>query len=79
MHESALPYLCFEFEGVVYACTRLFFGFSLAPLIFTKTVRLLVDLCAKLGIELISYIDDFLCSANKEFAKEKSSLTKWLV
>jgi hypothetical protein len=41
-----IPYLCFEFEGKVYACTRLFFGFSLAPLVFTKTVRMLVDLCA---------------------------------
>lgn len=79
IHSDSIPYLCFEFEGKVYACTRLFFGFSLAPLVFTKTVRMLVDLCAKLGIKLIYYIDEFLCSSNKVFAKEQSALTKWML
>lgn len=46
---------------------------------FTKTVRMLVDLCAKLGIKLIYYIDEFLCSSNKVFAKEQSALTKWML
>jgi hypothetical protein len=36
MHSDSIPYLWIEFEGKVYACTRLFFGFSLAPLVLAK-------------------------------------------
>lgn len=65
MHPKSRPHLCFQWRGVYYRSNVLPFGLSLAPWVFTKTLRPLVRYCRSLGISVVAYLDDFLWSAGK--------------
>lgn len=60
IHESSRKHLCIRWRGVCYQYNVLPFGLSLAPWIFTKTLRPIIGFCRKLGIAVTAYLDDFL-------------------
>lgn len=64
MHPDSRPYLCFEWEGLTYCMNVLPFGLSLAPYIFTKTLRPVVSFVRSLDVTVLAYLDDFLWSAD---------------
>ena len=59
MHSEAAKFLGFRFQGRMYRYMVLPFGLKTAPAIFTKVVREMVKALRKMGVHLISYIDDF--------------------
>ena len=60
MHESAIPWLGFQWEGRFYAYKVLPFGLSISPLVFSKIMRSIVSHLRQLGHRLLVYLDDFI-------------------
>jgi hypothetical protein len=58
MHESAWPYLGFQWNGKYYVFTSAPFGLATVPWAFTLLVRSVLDHCRRLGHRCTSYIDD---------------------
>lgn len=79
MDEEAVPYLCFEFAGKVYASLVLIFGLNLAPGVFHKVMREVVRFLRILGISVLNYLDDFLFSARKERIAALVQFIRWLL
>ena len=66
IHNTHKQYLRFNFQERVFNCLP--FGLSLAPWVFTKTLK---PALALLGVRLIAYIDDILILAEtKEMAQD---------
>ena len=51
--------LCFVWEGNLYEFLCLCFGLGLAPLIFTKLVKVAIALLCRLNIRLIIFLDKY--------------------
>lgn len=65
------PYLAFIWQGRTWMFTRLCFGLSPAPRIFTKILKPLLKWLRDLGVKLVAYIDDFwLSHASKNRCRE---------
>lgn len=79
MDEEAIPYLCFEFAGKVYASLVLIFGLNLAPGIFHKVMRELVRFLRTLGISVLNYLDDFLFSESWAAVDKLVQFVRWLL
>lgn len=79
MDEDAIPYLCFEFGGKVYASLVLIFGLNLAPGLFHKVMRELVRFLRTLGVSVLNYLDDFLFSERREAAEALVEFVRWLL
>ncbi len=60
MHNSALPYLGFEWQGKYYVFRVLPFGLAISPLVFTKIMRSVVSHLRQLGHRIMVYLDDFI-------------------
>lgn len=60
IHESHRKYLRFRYEGILYEFTCLPFGLNVAPYIFTKLLKPLVELMRKKGYLSVIYLDDIL-------------------
>ena len=58
MHESAQPFLGFEWAGEYFCYTVLPFGLSTAPRIFTMVLKTPVTLLRSMGCKLMAYLDD---------------------
>ena len=65
MHEDAWPYMVWKHRNKYYCSTILTFGYNQAPLIFHKTMRVIVSFCRTLGISVLNYLDDFLWSCKR--------------
>jgi hypothetical protein len=65
MHASSRPYLCFRWRGKTYTMNVLPFGLSLAPFVFTKLLRQVINFCRAHNVSVVAYLDDFLW-ADKE-------------
>lgn len=76
MHESSRKFLGFEFNSKFYEFCVLPFGLSLAPFIFTKVTRQLIQFWREQGIRVLGYIDDFLfvASSREEAIKLRSQI-----
>ena len=66
IHTSQREYLRFKFQDKVYQFNCLPFGLSVAPWVFTKTLRPAIALLRELGERLIAYIDDILILAESK-------------
>ncbi len=53
-------YFGMQFDDETYMCTALPFGFSAAPVVFSKVMRELVKWWRSQGIRVLPYMDDFL-------------------
>ena len=74
LHQSALPYFIFQFEGELYQFTRLPFGLSSAPRICTMLLSVLQHELHHCGVSrLVRYLDDFL-PIEHDFASAQRSL-----
>lgn len=60
IHPSDWDLLAFEYNGQVFVHTALPFGISVAPFLFTKVVKVMVNHWRALGIRVFHFIDDFL-------------------
>lgn len=60
IHQDYQKYLQFRWEGKTYQFLSLPFGISIAPLIFTKLMKVPISYLRRLGIRLIIYLDDIL-------------------
>ena len=69
IHTSQREYLRFKFQDKVYQFNCLPFGLSVAPWVFTKTLRPAIALLRELGERLIAYIDDILILAESKEEK----------
>ena len=63
IHNDSKKYLRFEFRGQLFQFTCLPFGLNISPLIFTKLIRVVVNLLRKRGSKSIAYLDNLLCIA----------------
>ncbi|KAK3754777.1 hypothetical protein QZH41_019696, partial [Actinostola sp. cb2023] len=54
----------FQFLGKTYQITCLPFGLSSAPRIYTKVLKPVVGTLRKMGVHLVSYLDDMLIMNN---------------
>ena len=63
IHVRSRKFIQFAFQNHYYQFTCLPFGLSVAPWVFTKTLRPLAAVLRELGIRLITYIDDILIMA----------------
>lgn len=68
VHESSRKYLRFMFRDTLYEFTCLPFGLNIAPWLFTKIIKPVVNSLRKKGFYLVVYLDDFLCIGST-FAK----------
>ena len=66
LHPDMWEYMCFEWEGVVYAFVQLPFGCAPACWVFTKMIKVMVAYWRGSGHKVISYIDDGLGGAGSE-------------
>ena len=62
LHPDAQPYLCWEYDGIIYRPTVIVFGVSPAPQVFTKIMRPWMSLCRSVRVKLMGMIDDYLFS-----------------
>ena len=72
VHPTSRRYLGFQIDGMYFQCAALPFGLNLAPLVFTKFMRVLVRLWRSRGWAVLPYLDDFLfgfdCEADAKAA-----------
>jgi len=59
LREEDQPFLAFTTLGRVFVPLTMPFGMSLAPYMWTKVMRALVQFLQALGFRIISYVDDF--------------------
>jgi len=59
LREEDQPFLAFTTLGRVFVPLTMPFGMSLAPYMWTKVMRALVQFLRALGFRIISYVDDF--------------------
>ena len=72
--------LRFTFQEESYKFTCLPFSLSLAPWVFTKTLKLAVGLLRELGIQMVCYIDDMLILAeSRSIAQDQVSGVVYLL
>jgi ribonuclease HI len=65
VEEDLQPFLSFEFMNQFYCYVSMPFGLKCAPRVFTLLMRKVVDhLRAKLGVRMITYMDDLLILGN---------------
>jgi hypothetical protein len=76
MHESSIPYMCWKHKNQIIAPTVLTFGLSLAPFIFTKLLKPVLNFMRGIGVRVSMYIDDFLWSAEPKQAQELKELVE---
>ena len=74
IHVASRKYLRFTFQGKVYEFNCLPFGLSLAPWVFTKTLKPVIALLWELGVRLIAYINDILILAESREELERHVL-----
>ena len=84
MNEHAWPYMVWKHRDKYYCSTILTFGYNQAPLIFHKTMRVIVRFCRTLGLQVLNYLDDYLWSCklvrsaqNVAFVKDLLPLLGW--
>ncbi|KAL4534489.1 hypothetical protein Ndes2526A_g05384 [Nannochloris sp. 'desiccata'] len=65
MHPDFWQYLGFSWQGQYYVFCSLPFGLCIAPWVFTKLTRELVQRWRSLGRRLLHYLDDFLFAINQ--------------
>jgi hypothetical protein len=78
MRQDAWKYMCWEHEGSIVASTVLPFGLSIAPFVFTKLFRPMLEAARVIGIRVIGMIDDFLWMARPEEAEETKRFAQWI-
>ena len=74
IHPEMQKFFCFEFEGIRYMFTCLVMGLSVAPLMFSKVMAVLVQLAREWGIQVSFYIDDTLIRAHHEQKARRDTL-----
>jgi len=79
MHDTAKPFLCFEWQSKYYTCNALPFGLSLAPFLFTKLTRPVTSFCRAIGISVVAYLDDFLWADKLDRIEELKEFILWLM
>ena len=69
-HISIVPrhrkFLRFAFQGTVYEYTRMPFGYTLAPRVFTRVVEAALLPLRRQGVRVLAYLDDLLILAPSE-------------
>lgn len=66
IHETSSKYLRFYFEGQIFEFLCLPFGLNIAPWLFTKIMKPVVNLLRRKGFRSVIYLDDFLCLGSSE-------------
>lgn len=61
IHIDSSRYLRFIFEGKIFEFTCLPFGLNVAPLIFTKIMKPVVNNLRRKGLRSVIYLDDLFC------------------
>ena len=75
MHQSSRKFLQFRWRDRLYQFKVLPFGLSLAPLVFTKVLRPLLQWARSKGIRISAYLDDLIIvAATKELSLEATRL-----
>jgi hypothetical protein len=84
MNEHSWPYMVWKHRDKYYCSTILTFGYNQAPLIFHKTMRVIVRFSRTLGLQVLNYLDDYLwsCKLNRSaltvaFVKDLLPLLGW--
>lgn len=60
IHPLHRKFLRFQWRGIIYEFTAMFFGLSTTPFIFTKILRAVTSFLRKEGFKSVVYLDDFL-------------------
>ena len=68
IHKSRRKYLRFEFQGTLYEFTCLPFGLNVSPFVYTKILKIVVNLLRSRGFTSVIYLDDILI-IDKDFYK----------
>ena len=68
IHKSSRKYLRFEFQGTLYEFTCLPFGLNVSPFVYTKILKIVVNLLRSRGFTSVIYLDDILI-IDKDFYK----------
>ena len=77
VHMKSRQYLQFEWENTLYQYITMPFGLSIAPFVFTKTLKRPITLLRLWGVRLIVYLDDILIAGP---STETTSLhTNWVI
>ena len=79
LHEDAQKYMGWYFEGKYYMPRVLPFGVSLAPYVFVRTAGVLRQYLQRLGLRVVSYMDDFFVACEPERAREVAQFVAWLL
>ena len=80
MDQEHRKYQCFALGERMFQFTCLPFGLTLAPWVFTKTLKPVIALGRELGLRLVIYIDDILLMAElKERAQEQGEALVYLL
>ena len=75
MHQSSRKFLQFRWRDRLHQFKVLPFGLSLAPLVFTKVLRPLLQWARSKGIRISAYLDDLIIvAATKELSLEATRL-----
>ena len=79
MHPDSWPYLCFDTPIGLMAGTCLLFGDAQAPFTFHKITRHIVAFAGRLGVRVLSYLDDFLWMAQPNKIAQTSAFAQWIL
>ncbi|KAG1453454.1 hypothetical protein G6F56_007571 [Rhizopus delemar] len=80
IHKDSRKYLSFLHQGMVYQYKSLPFGMSVAPRVFSKLMRFVIEPMRELGIRVVYYLDDIcvLAQTKKEIQSNMQTLLKHL-
>ena len=70
LHEDSRKFMTFDHRGVVYQYKSLPFGLSVAPRVFSKIMRTVLEPLRKEGIRLVFYLDDICVLARSKIEME---------
>jgi ribonuclease HI len=80
MHTDSMPFLCFDWKDKRYQWTRLPFGLTSSPRIFTKVCRPVIAFLRADGVLCFIYLDDLLLAhADPEILLQQLQLTRRLL
>ncbi|XP_066590898.1 uncharacterized protein [Prorops nasuta] len=64
LHRSSQKYICFDWNNNRYQWNCIPFGLNVAPWLFTKIMKPLINNLRKNGLISVVYLDDWLCFGN---------------
>lgn len=64
LHKNSQKYMCFDWEGERYSFVCLPFGLNIAPWLYTKITRPIVNWLRRKNLLSVVYLDDWICFGN---------------